>query len=66
MLSHRNIIANVVQLRQGWPDYWEPRPMSLSFLVSSVRRTLLAASLSPLRRRIITRVRPNVDFPDRG
>ncbi|KAL8276110.1 hypothetical protein RQP46_011492 [Phenoliferia psychrophenolica] len=32
MLSHRNIIANVIQLRQGWADYWEPRPMSLSFL----------------------------------
>ena len=33
MLSHRNIIANVIQLRQGWADYWEPRPTGISFLV---------------------------------
>jgi hypothetical protein len=33
MLSHRNIIANIMQLREGWPDYWEPAPTILSFLV---------------------------------
>ncbi|KAK9896848.1 acetyl-CoA synthetase-like protein [Cystobasidium minutum MCA 4210] len=32
MLSHTNIISNVLQLRQGWADYWEAKPRSLSFL----------------------------------
>lgn len=33
MLSHTNIISNVLQLMQGWADYWEPKPRSISFLV---------------------------------